>query len=135
MSMIYPIYNSSYDNVQLYPNWYNTMDICWSSKSEQIKSYFRREVLSLIEKGERLCGVDPSGPCPNCYAYKEICHFHEEIVYVSFDELKKHKNDTILIINPLLSYYDYSKISGEMYMKIYTNWRDRINTFSYNQSK
>lgn len=122
----------------IYPMGENTntyVETCWTSEREQIKLYFKREILSLIEKGERYCGIEPSGPCPNCYCYKEICHFHEELGYVTFEELKKAKNDINLIINPLLSYYDYNKITGDLYIKIYSNWRERINTFIWNQSR
>lgn len=139
-NLIYPVitaedYNHNYS---IYSLWKNR-DIEWSSEEETIKRYFKREVLSIIDKGFKICGVctdkklEVEYPCPNCYSYN-LCDFHDEYKEFSFEDLKKSKKHTLLIIMNNLDYFDYKYIDGNLYVKIYKNWRERIETFIKNQN-
>jgi len=108
-------------------------DIAWSSEKETIKRAFRREVLPLIEKGLRDCGIEDGFACPNCYSYESICSFHEEVREVSFEELKSQRTCWTLTVMRELDYFDHKRIDGDAFVALYQNWKERIERLSWGQ--
>jgi hypothetical protein len=107
-------------------------EVDWSCEEETIKRNFQRDVLSLIEKGIRYVGLDKGEGCANCYMYRDICASHEETDFVGFDHIKK--DCTLTVIMPRLNFFEFKKITGDGYVKIYQHWREIIYTFSNNQN-
>ncbi len=74
-------------------------------------------------------------PCPNCYTYMNICDDHEEFKYITFQQMKEARIDALLVMHPGIDYFGFKKVSPDMYVNMYENWRERIYTFSSNQSR
>lgn len=107
-------------------------EVDWSCEEETIKRNFKRDVLPLIEKGVRYVGIEDGQGCPNCYSYGDICSFHEETGFVGFDNIKGAC--TLTMIMRELNFFEYKKITGDDYVNIYNNWRERLFKFCGQQN-
>jgi hypothetical protein len=108
-------------------------EIIWSCEEETIKRNFQRDVLPLIEKGIRYVGLCEDGQgCANCYSYGDICSFHEETDFVDFENIRG--GCTLTMVMQELNFFEFKKITGDEYVIIYNNWRERIEKFSNNQN-
>jgi hypothetical protein len=116
-------------------NFQATLDfeIDWLCEKETIKRYFKREVLSLIEKGEIEVGEENGEPCANCYVYKANCGNHMKSKAYTFEELKKSGSVWFLRLFPEMSALDFARCSLENYNCAIRNWHERIEFFSWNQ--
>lgn len=106
-------------------------EVVWSCERETIKRNFQRDVLPLIEKGFRYVGIEDGQGCANCYSYGDICSFHEETGFVDFENIRDAC--TLTVVMRELNFYEFKKITGDDYVNIYNNWRERIEKFHRNQ--
>lgn len=107
-------------------------EVDWSSEQETIKRAFQRDVLPLIENGTRYVGIEDGQGCANCYSYGDICSFHEETGFVDFEDIRS--GCTLTMFMQELNFFEFKKISGDEYVVMYNNWRERVETFSWNQN-
>ena len=105
----------------------------WSSPESELKRYFKREVLIHIEKGMRKVGMEEGRGCPNCYSYGEICQFHKETAEVSWADMVRWQDCWVLVVFRGVDYFDYSRISSDMFVAAHRNWVERQARFSYAQ--
>lgn len=120
-----------YDVRTAIANRYLDFDIVWSSPKETTRRYFQREVLVFIEKGMRECGFDTAGPCPNCYAYEEICYYHKEVKECSYQELKSSGESWIHVVFRDMDYMDFQRFKPADFEKAMANWKQRMDVFSW----
>ena len=106
-------------------------EVNWSCEREVLKRSFQRDVLPLIERGIRYVGIEDGQGCANCYSYGDICSFHEETGFVDFENIRS--GCTLTIFMQALNFFEFKKISGDEYVTMYNNWRERIATFGWNQ--
>lgn len=112
-------------------------DVEWSSEKETMRRAFRREVLSKVEKLNRVCGIEANGDiCANCYMHEEVCFHHEKLEVVSFEEFKKNGNSWLLTAYPNLDVFDFKAFSPAFYFEVLLkHWVALQETFAWNQEK
>jgi hypothetical protein len=106
-------------------------DVDWSSEKECIRRYFKREVLPLLEKGLRECGLYEGKPCANCYIYQAVCSHHESTRMYSFEDIKSSNSAWVLCLLPSMSYLDFVKYNPQLHNDLASNWYQRMDTFKW----